>query len=941
MLKWVASVASGLIFFTLAAGCTRPISESNTLKLTFPSQARDKVSGLAVSGKLSFAVINVQLPGKPLSVEYEFHENPLASGQVLTLEVPNVPQGSFLVQFLGVYEDDSTGQRNFTYGDATAVVANVTSEVTISPAQINTSNKEGSLSGRYINSNVAPKGPTGTLLMTYQPPDAKPRMIIKRSMIVDGWFEAMVLEGISFDYVLAETGVPLFRQIRLEGTVIKYVDSASTLVTLSTGPKMAQISMPQIFSLRNGKSQGRPASEAYVGYIFDGVSPTVEQVCRASDVIEGVPGAFTTSAAVTPVELNFSALTGGQIGVTGGNGYAASQLYTGSASGCMAFDENQLTIYHTLLKTSDGGDGYPLKPPFAVQRPFASEDNYLVSEYSEPLSVPTIGVKWKYLPGVVSVDGGVLFARNSSGGGGGGDEFCEDLKKDGFSEAGIISGAGQGYPFTGLPSDPLTANNKHNWEFAVCAYKNISATERRFVGHYVRGGRLSSGDSQTVHKGWAKAGSTTLAADTIVGANEARRVNGAVSSNALYTTLIVNDETGFLAGDEVLLQFIGKPQTIPEKDCGLYQGSQVQQGAVGFARVLRTAAGQIDISKGTFADIIDRTAGVTTRYVNAMSSGDYCLAQVVKVRHYRNLTIASAVKFEAQPFDYVGGFGGVLAFRVNGLFKTSTSSSLGAGAKGFAGGTMISAPHGAGFGGGNDVATNGSGGQGMTTSDAGGGGGGGVIGSGGSNPGGGPLFASGGGSSSFGMGYSALAAFGGGGAIGRYSSSVLGNGGNGGGFVFVTAHSFEGTGALNIFANGGDTSPAPMSAVSGGGGGGGSIFFLAQKTTTALGANLQFDASGGAGGTYDAANAHGGGGGGGGFVNAVICDRGQKDASNTPIAIPAANVAANVLGGLGWDLGVSGNGNGSLGQSNISDAFSPIDAFSGKPRYSWACGYND
>jgi hypothetical protein len=918
--------------FSFSISCTRGAVKESTLKLTLPTKASGKVSGQSVAGRLTFAVINVQLPGAPLSRQFEFDDQPLPSNQSLTLEVPNVPKGTFLVQFIGVYEDQATGQRNFTYGDVNAVVGNGTSEAIISPVQINTSNKQGSLAGRILTRASAPKGPTGKLIMQYSPPGGKPKMDIKETSIVDGWFSILVLEGISFDYQHKETGNVIFKNIRLEASTVKYANSSGAAVSLVTGSNLAKITIPPSYSMRDKMIQGRPATEYYVGYVYDGVSPGTQKVCWANDIHEGLPDVYTSAALDTPLDIYSSGSSGSDVEIKGGNPYASYLLYTDSASGCSGVSEDQIPIYHTMLKVSEG-DSYPLRAPFTPIRPFAgqnSESAYLTGNYFEPGSVPTIELEWNYLPGVVSIDGAVVLALNSTNGGGGGNDSCANLVEKGFREAGVAPGTETSFDFTGLAGEALSRANRYNWQFGICPYRLDAAGKRIYVGDYISGGRISN-DSGATLKGWASAASsTTSIASSQEITSATQRVIGITNTNSLYTQLTLNETASIFENEEVLVQLVGRHHTMATGSCGTYQGDDVRAGTFGFARVLRSTGNAIYISKGTFVDSVGSTEAAN--YAGTPGGPSTCMAQVTKVQHYRNLSLAASTQIYPPAFSYSSVTGGDLAIRVNGTLTTGAGAKIHADEKGFSGGQGTSDPSGYAPGGDGSESANGMGGAGSTAGNQGGGGGGGVIGYGGSNAGGGPLFM-GGGSSMFGGGGNPLiVGFGGGGGIGFKAPSLNGMGGSGGGFVLVSVNRLAAAGSLDISANGADAS-GTLNLISAGGGGAGSVFFAARDTSASLAGHLNFQANGGAGGTYDASNALGGGAGGGGAVNALICDRGRVNAGSSPVGIPAANVISSANGGIGWIVGGS-NGHGQSGQANVMDG-------SSNGGYSWACGYGN
>lgn len=280
------------------------------------------------------------------------------------------------------------------------------------------------------------------------------------------------------------------------------------------------------------------------------------------------------------------------------------------------------------------------------------------------------------------------------------------------------------------------------------------------------------------------------------------------------------------------------------------------------------AAGQkilIHYSRGALAGLkevneiqsyIAGTITLVNPLENTYSSTGSDRSQVMVLKEYTNVTVNSGITWTAKAWD--GTVGGILAFLASGTFTnngtiTATGKALqGAQAQTTAGGTgyqgegpavvntlTLSTVTGPGGGGG--------GGSSTTRAAGGGGGGNSSVGSAGDTGGSGATAGAGG--LTTGSADLTTAGFGGGGGSGG-SSSVgsghsTGTGGNGGGFIFISAATFTNTGSIVANGNAGGN-PTRDGLGAGGGGAGGSILIKTQSAT--LGTGL-ITATAGAGGT--------------------------------------------------------------------------------------------
>lgn len=825
--------------FVLAAtmGCTRKADKADSLTITFSPHGSGAPGAQTITGNLEFAVINIHLSTGLIVKQLEYHDNPVPAGQKVSIEIPSVPKGQFLVQFLGVFEN-GVAPSIFAYDDAIADTA-ASSEVTLTAAAIGTFSKEGRVSGRYINATTpAETGPTGTLIMQFKPPGNAPKMSIEKFPMVDGWFSVMVLDGAPMDYVLQGSEAPLFSGIQLSGGNLSLNGG-----TITPSQTLAKFSLPASYSPEGGSGdvRGRPPTETWVGYIVaPGLTVTTKRVCVPSDVQEG-SNYFSDSSLTTRIDYNFAGSNASEIHRSGG-GYTApqSQIYTDTATPCQSLPEaDRIPVYHTTIGT-EGSGGAGIQPPFRALKPFVRWDNYIKASYNA--SGPSIDLEWSYLPGASSFDGVAILAKNSSNGGGGDMDDCDKLKADGYSEYASVGSGTTTYSFTG--GGALNSGNKHNWRFGLCPYK-LDGGVKKWIGKYVTGGQISDWYG-TTHTGWAKASATYTGGEpedyeTLLAA-PVNQVTNVTAASALYTVIDgFTSFTGIAAGDEVMLTLLGKGSSA---DCGTYNGVANGVGSYGFARVLFVSGSQLKIQSGTW---VDSLAGKSTELGTAADpSNGFCHVKSQKVPHYRNLDLSSTLNFNmsSSAFDYGVNDGTIFALRVNGTLAMGATTVTATG-KGFAGGPSTG-NRGAGI--------NGPSGAGTST---GSGGDGGANGAGG----GGYGYGASAGVVTGGSGYTGSSSqsrlvFGGGGGFGSASNS----GAAGGGIVMVAARLLHLTGNVVFVAKGNDGM-----ASAGGGGGGGSVMVNAAKVTRSGSETLTLNADGGNGGSASA------GQGGGGSAQTTVC----------------------------------------------------------------------
>lgn len=851
-------IVGALVF---ALGCTRP-PESTSFKLSFGGGSQ---GSLALNGYLEFVAVNIRIPGAPIVRTFDFEENPIPSGQSFTLEVPNVPAGSFLVQVLGVYQD-GVNPRKIAYGDATAIVSGGQSTVNIVINEAGSFAVEGRISGRYLDTVSTPElGPTGVLVMQYQPPGGKPKMDIEKFPIVDGWFSVMMFDGVPMDYMLQSTGALILDDLRIQTPTTISLDGQ----TITTGTELASFRIPGHYKRERKDNmsllRARPPSQIFVGFIKKpGVVGFNSKAVCYSRADEGHRYLFKDAALSEPLDFSLeSSLAGNIVNMGGGTAIDPDVVYMEKSSPCSSMPvEDRLVVNHLSLTDEEKAAGFSL--PFKAKNPYQPWGKYLDISYEEPSSVPQIRVEWELLPATPSVEEIAVFAKYSPNGGGGGGlrDGCNSLASKGYVEVTSVPYASNFITFTGTIFTPLTTNNRHNWQFAICAYRTVG-TGRQWLGEPAEG---SFGHWNDLHFGWAHSEQNFIGTPgvtpTDLGATVYRIENIAIPTNLATVVTTSDPASGLNVNDEVLLYVTGMDGT---DSCGISNGNPIHAGSYAFTRVLDVNVYDVSLARGTFVDHM-YTATAALQATPAAGS-TFCFLQMYRVPHFRTLDLlaTTSLTMPSAGFNFGAGVGTILPIRVNALaaFNSLNFSLMGSG---YMGG-MATPMHGAGLRGPTSVSqTSETGGQGHAS----GGGGGGGYGQGANGVGGG-----GGLGRSTNMARTHLYAGGGGGGNGSATA------GNGGGTLFFLAREVVINTNVEIYATGtGGSGDA-------GGGGGGSINFVTRRLAGAGTLSLYADGGSGSGG---------GGAGGGGFVWMTYCD-----------GTPTVNTSA-VAGILGQTTGAMPGG---------------------------------
>lgn len=892
-------VALPSIIIGAGLGCTRKATKSSDIAISIQAPKFDGMGSVkqAISGSITFVVINVRSASGTISQKYELHNNPIPSSQGFSTTILSAPTGTLFIQALMMVEDSSTNNRVIAYGDVEINANSTDTLASITVTTVSDLNREGQVAGRFLTGTSPDQGPTGTLVMRLFLPN-KPPMEIEEYSIINGWFTVMALRQAKFDYVLKETGQVLIPQLS--------IDASGQLTwahgTFSYGNHFMKFHRPPTYSKNNSTVYSRPESEIYLGYIkapeiADDLNSS-HTVCYPNDLNEGAIGNYTAADLSTPVDIQTSVFSATKISPeSGGTGYSAAQLYTGGATACQTSTAFQILPHHLFNGDSNLGG---LSPPFQAIKPFRIYDQYIRTSFTDTPS-PKITLTWSYLSGTSSVAGAVVYATSSTSNSiGGSDTKCTDLPSKGYSEVGTVSGGTATYDFTGTSATPLTAANKYNFNFAICAFRTGATGERIYLGRIISGGYLFDSIGQ-LNRGWANSSQNTTIASgnnygVLGGLN--KQIVAVTTPNSFYTLVQVNASAAALAfGDELMVHVSGMGAL---GQCGKHNGENIYPGQFDFVRVFSTSGAgpyYVRVTKDSLLDSLVSAANLST---TPAPGNNFCFVQVAKVLQYRDLTINSSAYLTTNAFNYMSTPGaGLLPIRVNGTLTMGNGSYFGADGAGYSGGASATENGGGIFG---DRTTSGSsytgGARGLSTiTDLGGGGGGygaGATGGGGNDGAAGSAY------SGPGPGTLYRQVFGGGGGTNGDASS--GNG-HGGGAIFIFASTvYIGSGeTATVKANG--------STVSGyqGAGGGGSITAVIGKFTGS--GTLQLTADGG-GCTSNCAGPIGGGG----STNVLTC-------SNPG----GGTISTQALKG---QVGTTTTGAGDGDSTQIS---------SGSSSYSWVC----
>lgn len=242
------------------SSCDRKSSDSSKLSLVLPISSSQQKQVSALSGELAHLVVNISGPGLPGGTILQVWDQ--CKDCAVSMPVPNpfiidgIPYSADprLIQVLAVYQDSDYGMA-FFYGDILAVMNQPDVSTVINLDLLNSSSAmtSGRIAGRYMDWSGG--GPTGRVNIMYEPP-GKPRMVIQKSSIINGWFEFFALDIINFDYVL-EDGRVLFDNVNLNSS------------EFFANSRLLNINIPEHENSRDSVWSTEEASKLVLGWFGD------------------------------------------------------------------------------------------------------------------------------------------------------------------------------------------------------------------------------------------------------------------------------------------------------------------------------------------------------------------------------------------------------------------------------------------------------------------------------------------------------------------------------------------------------------------------------------------------------------------------------------------------------------------------------------------------
>lgn len=472
---FISTVVVCLAFFL--ASCDRESQSTSNLamiKLDLPKNF-NSVFTTGPQEVLMHVVINVTAPdlSAPLSVVWDANGGATAPDSFSL----TVPQGSGrLIQVLAVYANPVSQALDFMYGDATQTLSGPSQSVSIGLAGLGAGPVTvGQVYGRYLT--TATGGPTGNVRISFSPP-GKPKMLIQRSLIANGWFSFFMLNGAPLEYTL-DDGTLLW------GTA---VDLTNSLLSSSSKILRADIPVAYFREMNAGSptwSLMNPQSYVYGWFTDPAMSPTMASsalsanfVCYSStDAASGIPWLSPYSA--TPPGLSPTLLSG----TSSGSAQTPLQLLnlttpltqyylsggTPSTSPCTTSSDQVTTLTFNSLKLS--GHGNDSAGPFAF--PFVDTGSSFgsVSAFTISPNTPANGtyiLKALLLSGAeTAFDQFFAYKVDSAGLGGGGSLSCGDIAGGalGFQMVGSSSVSGRSINFQ-IPMTTFEVEN--GTTVAVC-----------------------------------------------------------------------------------------------------------------------------------------------------------------------------------------------------------------------------------------------------------------------------------------------------------------------------------------------------------------------------------------------------------------------------------------------------------------------------------------
>jgi hypothetical protein len=217
-----------LVLLLFSISCTRSVETEATLSFQFEKVSQGPQSSSILPGYYpSMVIINIKYDNKnhiqewkcPYENEnisgYDISDCELPSGIAINKTIPS--GGNRLVQVLLIYFNEQE-QMQFFYSDKVVSFAGGTANVVVGDTgwNINTSGKEGRVSGRFTRGGSNASDLYGTVIGYYKPANGRPEMAVLKETIFAGWFDFMFLDDVYFTYKMQETNEVLISNKRLQ-----------------------------------------------------------------------------------------------------------------------------------------------------------------------------------------------------------------------------------------------------------------------------------------------------------------------------------------------------------------------------------------------------------------------------------------------------------------------------------------------------------------------------------------------------------------------------------------------------------------------------------------------------------------------------------------------------------------------------------------------------
>lgn len=437
------------LFFALFAGCSRESGEVSSLRFDFRQQ---KI--LSTGEKLSHIILNIRGPGIPQIISRNYDSEDSAESLPSVIEV-EVPAGSGrLIQYMGVWENETDNSLRFTYADSLTDLAPGEQEVVLAAKSYNTTSGEGRLMGRYKSTDGS--YPTGPVDWLFSPPNGRPLMLIERQMIYGGWFNFMIFDGVPFTYRLVKSSEVMFSG----------VDMSSP--TLSPSDSKMHIDVPGSYEERDSSCRYNPSSKIIVGFFGQSGG---EKVCYDDTNSYTYSRIFSDSNCSAPLiwTTTYPAPMG-DVGATAGGVQASLE-----ADLCATDLSQVVTSLRWMFDPSSIEDGVHddmlWKGPFLRQ----TGGNYLSQTYVSS----SVTLNWQFLPGATGTSGvsGVRIYRRLTGQG----TSLDDLSRNRERPCDEVLEQEGGFSFvTAVPYSTTSAsfpvNTQGQFDWAVCPFSDASGS---------------------------------------------------------------------------------------------------------------------------------------------------------------------------------------------------------------------------------------------------------------------------------------------------------------------------------------------------------------------------------------------------------------------------------------------------------------------------------